>query len=173
MLLLVLRCLVPAARTRVCRSQDGAQRSTPHRLGLVDGHASGWGGPARSVRPFGHSNPDGASSGRLRMQENPGGDCRRWGVGAGALSRQMPEIDVVQYGAPVLTEARPFDLPGEREAAERCVDQIHATMERIGQVPPFAKGMGTRRPPATIGPLAEPYIHRRHASRGSGNKLTC
>lgn len=48
----------------------------------------------------------------------------------------MPEIDVVQYGAPVLTEARPFDLPGEREAAERCVDQIHATMERIGQVPP-------------------------------------
>ncbi|TGG80860.1 hypothetical protein D8771_20805 [Streptomyces albus] len=59
----------------------------------------------------------------------------------------MPEIDVVQYGAPVLTEARPFDLPGEREAAERCVDQIHATMERIGQVPPLRQGHGNSPPP--------------------------
>ncbi|MYW01884.1 peptide deformylase [Streptomyces sp. SID3343] len=70
-------------------------------------------------------------------------------------SRRMREIGVVQYGAPVLAEvSRPFDLPAEREAAERCVDELYAAMERIGQVHPFAKGMGLAAPQIGIGRAA-------------------
>ncbi|MFJ7063347.1 peptide deformylase [Streptomyces microflavus] len=67
-------------------------------------------------------------------------------------SQRMREIGVVQYGAPVLVEvARPFDLPAEREAAEQCVEQLYDAMERIGQVHPFAKGMGLAAPQIGIG----------------------
>ncbi|MEU3278843.1 peptide deformylase [Streptomyces antibioticus] len=70
-------------------------------------------------------------------------------------SQRMREIGVVQYGAPVLAEpARPFDLPAEREAAEGCVDQMYAAVERIGQVHPFAKGMGLAAPQIGIGRAA-------------------
>ncbi|MEU3220293.1 peptide deformylase [Streptomyces sp. NPDC006971] len=62
-------------------------------------------------------------------------------------SEQMQDLGVVQDGAPVLAEpARAFDLPAEREAAEQAVDQMFAAMERIGQVHPFAKGMGLAAP---------------------------
>lgn len=62
-------------------------------------------------------------------------------------SEQMRDVGVVQDGAPVLAEpARPFDLPAEREAAEQAVEQMFAAMERIGQVHPFAKGMGLAAP---------------------------
>ncbi len=70
-------------------------------------------------------------------------------------SQRMREIGVVQYGAPVLAQpARPFNMPAEREAAERCVDQLYAAMERIGQVHPFAKGMGLAAPQIDIGRAA-------------------
>ncbi|MEU2670050.1 peptide deformylase [Streptomyces sp. NPDC007164] len=62
-------------------------------------------------------------------------------------SEQMRDLGVVQDGAPVLAEpARAFTLPSEREAAEQAVEQMFAAMERIGQVHPFAKGMGLAAP---------------------------
>jgi peptide deformylase len=62
-------------------------------------------------------------------------------------SEQMRNLGVVQHGAPVLTEAaRPFGLPAEREDAEQAVEMLFASMERIAQVHPFAKGMGIAAP---------------------------
>ncbi|MEU2354581.1 peptide deformylase [Streptomyces misionensis] len=70
-------------------------------------------------------------------------------------SQRMREIGVVQYGAPVLAEvAWPFDLPAEREAAEHTTTMLFASMERIGQVHPFAKGMGLAAPQISIGRAA-------------------
>ncbi|MFE7358721.1 peptide deformylase [Streptomyces sp. NPDC057543] len=70
-------------------------------------------------------------------------------------SQRMREIGVVQYGAPLLAEpALPFELPAERGTAERCVDRLYAAMERIGQVHPFAKGMGLAAPQIGIGRAA-------------------
>ncbi|WP_434593644.1 peptide deformylase [Streptomyces sp. A5-4] len=70
-------------------------------------------------------------------------------------SQRMREIGVVQYGAPVLAEpARPFDLPAEREDAEHAVEMLFASMERIGQVHPFAKGMGLAAPQIGTGRAA-------------------
>ncbi|WP_274911140.1 hypothetical protein [Streptomyces sp. WZ-12] len=58
-------------------------------------------------------------------------------------SQQMRDLGVVQRGAGILAEtARAFDLPTERDVAEHVVDELFAAMERIGQVHPFAKGMG-------------------------------
>jgi peptide deformylase len=62
-------------------------------------------------------------------------------------SEQMRDLGVVQYGAPVLAEpARLFDLPAERDAAEQVIEKLFASMEHIGQVHPFAKGMGIAAP---------------------------
>ncbi|WP_275462321.1 peptide deformylase [Streptomyces noursei] len=62
-------------------------------------------------------------------------------------SQQMRDLGVVQHGAGILTEmARPFDLPTERDEAECIIDELFAFMERIGQVHPFAKGMGIAAP---------------------------
>lgn len=62
-------------------------------------------------------------------------------------SQRMRDLGVVQHGAGILTEpARPFDLPAERGEAERIVDELFAAIERIGQVHPFAKGMGIAAP---------------------------
>nr|WP_221889003.1 peptide deformylase [Streptomyces sp. WAC04770] len=62
-------------------------------------------------------------------------------------SQQMRDLGVVQQGAAILAEpARPFNLPTERDEAERVVDELFAAMERIGQVHPFAKGMGLAAP---------------------------
>ncbi|MFI1568973.1 peptide deformylase [Streptomyces sp. NPDC020490] len=70
-------------------------------------------------------------------------------------SEQMRNLGVVQRGAPVLTEAaRPFDLPAEREAAEQAVEALFTSMERIGRVHPFAKGMGLAAPQIGIGRAA-------------------
>ncbi|GAA1390897.1 hypothetical protein GCM10009639_20020 [Kitasatospora putterlickiae] len=70
-------------------------------------------------------------------------------------SEQMRGLGVVQEGAPILTEpARPFDLPAEREAAEQVIEKLFTAMERIGQVPPFAKGMGIAAPQIGIGRAA-------------------
>lgn len=70
-------------------------------------------------------------------------------------SQRVGEIGVVQYGAPILAEvARRFDLPAEREAAEQTIEMLFASMERIGQVHPFAKGMGLAAPQIGIGRAA-------------------
>ncbi|MGA4849479.1 peptide deformylase [Streptomyces sp. G5(2025)] len=67
-------------------------------------------------------------------------------------SQRMRDLGVVQHGADILTEsARPFDLPAERDEAERITDELFAAMERIGQVHPFAKGMGIAAPQIGIG----------------------
>lgn len=59
----------------------------------------------------------------------------------------MRNLGVVQAGAPILGEsARPFDLPAERDAAERALANLFAFMERIAQVHTFAKGMGIAAP---------------------------
>ncbi|MBB1254172.1 peptide deformylase [Streptomyces sp. OF3] len=66
-------------------------------------------------------------------------------------SQRMRDLGVVQRGAGVLAEpARAFDLPTERDEAERIVDELFAAMERIGQVHPFAKGMGIAAPQLDI-----------------------
>lgn len=70
-------------------------------------------------------------------------------------SEQMRDLGVVQHGAPVLAEpARVFDLPAEREAAEQAIERLFSSMERIGQVHPFAKGMGIAAPQIGIGRAA-------------------
>ncbi|MFD9061569.1 peptide deformylase [Kitasatospora purpeofusca] len=70
-------------------------------------------------------------------------------------SEQMRDLGVVQEGTPILAEpARPFDLPAEREAAEQVVEKLFTAMERIGQVHPFAKGMGIAAPQIGIGRTA-------------------
>ncbi|WP_435604052.1 peptide deformylase [Streptomyces sp. bgisy130] len=67
-------------------------------------------------------------------------------------SQQMRDLGVVQHGAGILTEpARAFDLPAEGDEAERITDELFAAMERVGQVHPFAKGMGIAAPQIGIG----------------------
>ncbi|MEU7177219.1 MULTISPECIES: peptide deformylase [Streptomyces] len=70
-------------------------------------------------------------------------------------SQQMRDLGVVQRGAGILAEpARAFELPAERDVAEHVVDELFAAMERIGQVHPFAKGMGLAAPQMGIGRAA-------------------
>ncbi|MFC9225218.1 peptide deformylase [Streptomyces hygroscopicus] len=70
-------------------------------------------------------------------------------------SQQMRDLGVVQYGTAILAEpARAFDLPAERDEAERITDELFAAMERISQVHPFVKGMGIAAPQIGIGRAA-------------------
>ncbi|MFE1613162.1 peptide deformylase [Streptomyces albidoflavus] len=70
-------------------------------------------------------------------------------------SQQMRDPGVIQHGAGILAEpARTFTLPTERDEAERITDELFAAMERIGQVHPFAKGMGIAAPQIGIGRTA-------------------
>ncbi|MEU7416828.1 peptide deformylase [Streptomyces antibioticus] len=70
-------------------------------------------------------------------------------------SQQMRDLGVVQHGAGILAErARGFDLPAERDEAERTTDELFTAMERIGRVHPFAKGMGIAAPQIGIGRAA-------------------
>ncbi|WP_330457408.1 peptide deformylase [Streptomyces sp. NBC_00820] len=67
----------------------------------------------------------------------------------------MRNLGVVQEGAPILAEpTRPFDLPAEREAAERAMESLFASMERVAGVHTFAKGMGIAAPQIGIGRAA-------------------
>ena len=62
-------------------------------------------------------------------------------------SQQMRDLGVVQYGAEILGRlARRFDLPAERAEAEAAVDRLFASLDPIGQVHSFAKGMGIAAP---------------------------
>ncbi|MER5969475.1 peptide deformylase [Streptomyces sp. NPDC002055] len=70
-------------------------------------------------------------------------------------SQRMRDLGVVQHDAGILAEpARAFDLPAERDEAERITDELFAAMARIGQVHPFAKGMGIAAPQINIGRAA-------------------
>lgn len=67
----------------------------------------------------------------------------------------MRALDIVQEGEPVLSEvARPFDLPAEADDARRVVAQLVSTLERVGQVHNFTKGMGLAAPQINIGRAA-------------------
>jgi len=70
-------------------------------------------------------------------------------------AEQMRSLDIVQDGDPILTQlARPFDLPAEAEDARRVVGQLVSSLERVGQVHSFAKGMGLAAPQIGIGRAA-------------------
>jgi hypothetical protein len=70
-------------------------------------------------------------------------------------AERMRSLDIAQEGDPVLAEvARPFDLPAEAEDARRVVSQLVSTLERVGQVHNFAKGMGLAAPQISIGRAA-------------------
>ncbi|MEU1172112.1 peptide deformylase [Streptomyces microflavus] len=70
-------------------------------------------------------------------------------------SQRMRDLGVVQHGAGILAEpTRALTLPAERDEAERITDELFAAMERIGQVHPFAKGMGIAAPQIGIGRAA-------------------
>ncbi|MEH6375878.1 peptide deformylase [Streptomyces sp. KLMMK] len=67
-------------------------------------------------------------------------------------SDQMRDLGVVQYGTPTLAEtARRFDLPSEEDIAAQTVETLHASMERVARVHPFAKGMGIAAPQIGVG----------------------
>ncbi|WP_414506166.1 peptide deformylase [Streptomyces sp. NEAU-L66] len=88
----------------------------------------------------------------------------------------MRDLGVVQLGAPILAEpGRAFDLPVERDEAERVVDELFAAMRRIGQVHPFAKGMGLAAPQIGIARAAavepEPCAGRGIHSSSDGSPL--
>ncbi|MBF8173533.1 peptide deformylase [Streptomyces olivaceus] len=70
-------------------------------------------------------------------------------------SQRMRDLGVVQRGAGILGKtARAFSLPAERDEAERITDELFAALDRIGQVHPFAKGMGIAAPQIGIGRAA-------------------
>ncbi|MGH3567499.1 MAG: peptide deformylase [Pseudonocardia sp.] len=70
-------------------------------------------------------------------------------------SDRMRSLGIVQEGEGTLaTPARPFNLPEEAKDARRVVAQLVATMERVGQVHTFAKGMGLAAPQIGIGRAA-------------------
>ncbi|MFE2727573.1 peptide deformylase [Kitasatospora sp. NPDC059327] len=62
-------------------------------------------------------------------------------------SQQMQSLGVIQQGTPILHRpAEPFDLPGERDAAQAVIDDLFTAIDRIGRVHSFAKGMGIAAP---------------------------
>ena len=64
---------------------------------------------------------------------------------------QMRSLGIAQDGNPVLAEiARPFELPAEAEDARRVVSQLASSLERVGQVHNFTKGMGLAAPQIEI-----------------------
>ncbi len=70
-------------------------------------------------------------------------------------AEQMCALGIVQEGDSILTEvARRFDLPAEAEDARRVVSQLVGTLERVGQVHNFAKGLGLAAPQINIGRAA-------------------
>ncbi len=70
-------------------------------------------------------------------------------------AERMRSLAIIQEGDPVLAEvARPFDLPAEAEDARRVVSQLVSTLERVGQVHYFVKGMGLAAPQIGIGRAA-------------------
>jgi peptide deformylase len=84
-------------------------------------------------------------------------------------SDRMKVAGIIQAGGPMLTEqARPFDLPGEAEQAQRLIDELFAALQRVREHHVFRKGMGIAAPQIGIAraaaivvppdPDAEPLI---------------
>ena len=70
-------------------------------------------------------------------------------------AERMRSLGIVQEGEPILTaHARSFELPADAEDARRVVAQLVSTLERVGQVHTFAKGMGLAAPQVNIGRAA-------------------
>ncbi|MFB9726764.1 peptide deformylase [Haloechinothrix salitolerans] len=70
-------------------------------------------------------------------------------------AEQMRSLGIAQEGETILSEtARYFDLSAEAEDARRVVAQLVSTLERVGQVHTFAKGMGLAAPQINIGRAA-------------------
>jgi peptide deformylase len=66
-------------------------------------------------------------------------------------AERMRSLDIVQEGDPVLTEiARPFQLPAEADEARQVLVQLLETLERVGRVHNFSKGMGLAAPQINI-----------------------
>jgi len=79
----------------------------------------------------------------------------RGDVETASPSDTMRALGIMQEGELILSEvARRFDLPGEAEDARRVVAQLVATLERVGQVHKFSKGMGLAAPQIGIGRAA-------------------
>lgn len=92
---------------------------------------------------------------RVEWKFRAGDSVKGEDVDDAAPSAKMAALGVVQVGDPILTDpARRFDLPAEAEDARRVVAQLVATMERVGQVHNFAKGMGIAAPQVGIGRAA-------------------
>jgi peptide deformylase len=73
-------------------------------------------------------------------------------VDAMTPGERMRSLEIAQEGEPVLGElARRFNLPAEAEDARRVVAQLVSTLERVGQVHNFSKGMGLAAPQIRIG----------------------
>ncbi|MGH3846128.1 MAG: peptide deformylase [Pseudonocardiaceae bacterium] len=62
-------------------------------------------------------------------------------------SQRMQALGIAQQGTDILSRpAAPFALPTERDAAQAVIDQLLATVEQVGRVHSFAKGMGLAAP---------------------------
>lgn len=65
---------------------------------------------------------------RFRAQARTGRESKGVQVDEVRTGEQMRNLGVVQQGAPLLTEtARRFDLPAERDVAERVVETLFAS----------------------------------------------
>lgn len=86
---------------------------------------------------------------RFKVAEEPSG------MEAASPSDVMRSLGIIQEGEPILYEvARRFELPGEAEDARRVVAQLVSTLERVGRVHRFSKGMGLAAPQIDIGRAA-------------------
>ncbi len=128
-------------------------------------NVTSWTAPTRSteekIRVFTWTTAAPALNARYRLESGSGARPEtRSGSGRGVVrvvrpSQRMREIGIVQNGAPLLAEAaRPFDLPPDRETAQRCIDGLYDAMERIEQVHVCAKGMGLAAPQIGVGRAA-------------------
>jgi peptide deformylase len=89
---------------------------------------------------------------KFRAESRPGKDND---VGSASPSEKMTALGIIQEGNPILAEtATRFNLPEEAEDARRVIAQLVATMERVGQVHAFAKGLGIAAPQVGIGRAA-------------------
>jgi peptide deformylase len=70
-------------------------------------------------------------------------------------AEQMESLGITQEGSAVLAQpAVPFDLPAEADDARRVISQLASSLERVGRVHNFAKGMGLAAPQIGIGRAA-------------------
>lgn len=67
--------------------------------------------------------------------------------GAARASERMRSAGILQRGAELLRKrARPFDLPRDKEAALETLTRLRATLDRVGELHLFSKGVGLAAP---------------------------